>query len=296
MNASAANSPSDPWVRGPVTEHQPYGLVPTFTDAFPGSAGHGPTDVPHLSTPVQPLVDDAAEKSVSWVGAHGGAGATTFAGALGGVDVGHAWPDVTEGHPGDMLLLARTHLSGLQAASKTLDALRTGKHPVGLNLLALVLVADAPGRLPVELWRRVRVMRSVVGTISVPWIAEWRVGRPASKAPRAVMQLAALIPKSSTAPEAHRKDASRREEVSRRERSAAPGHPVRPGGPTGPDQGAHGEPAVQLQPFVYPTPYSPQHVVPSVYSTPSTPPAPHPVHPAPTAGRAQHAPAPKDRR
>ncbi|MFJ2163613.1 DUF6668 family protein [Streptomyces sp. NPDC087856] len=137
---------------------------------------------------------------ISWVGAHGGAGATTFAGALGGVDVGHAWPDVPQGEPGDILLLARTHLAGLQAASKALDSLRTGRHPAGLRLVALVLVADAPGRLPPELWRRVRVLRAAVRTFSVPWIAQWRVGKPAPKAPRSVVELAALIPARTESP------------------------------------------------------------------------------------------------
>ncbi|MER5201228.1 DUF6668 family protein [Streptomyces sp. NPDC002755] len=134
---------------------------------------------------------------ISWVGAHGGAGASTFAAALGGVDVGHAWPDISQDEPGDMLLLARTHLAGLQAASQALDSLRTGRHPAGLQLLALVLVADAPGRLPPELWRRVRVLRAAVRTFNIPWIAQWRVGRPAPKAPRAVVDLAALIPPNS---------------------------------------------------------------------------------------------------
>ncbi|WP_328686111.1 DUF6668 family protein [Streptomyces sp. NBC_00343] len=137
---------------------------------------------------------------ISWVGAHGGAGATTFAGALGGVDIGHAWPDVPQGEPGDILLLARTHLAGLQAASKALDSLRTGRHPAGLRLVALVLVADAPGRLPPELWRRVRVLRAAVRTFSVPWIAQWRVGKPAPKAPRSVVELAALVPARTESP------------------------------------------------------------------------------------------------
>ncbi|MFJ2257215.1 DUF6668 family protein [Streptomyces sp. NPDC087844] len=135
---------------------------------------------------------------ISWVGAHGGAGATTFAGALGGTDIGHAWPVVAEGEPGDVLLLARTHLAGLQAASKALDSLRTGRHPAGIRLVALVLVADAPGRIPPELWRRVRVLRAAVRTFSVPWIPQWRVGKSAPKAPRSIVELAAFI---STRPE-----------------------------------------------------------------------------------------------
>ncbi|MFE1519001.1 DUF6668 family protein [[Kitasatospora] papulosa] len=159
---------------------------PTSVLALPPSL----RDVPPPTGPASP----ARAAGISWVGAHGGAGATTFAEALGGTDIGHAWPEVAEGEPGDVLLLARTHLAGLQAASKALDSLRTGRHPQGIRLVALVLVADAPGRLPPELWRRVRVLRAVVRTFSVPWIPQWRVGKPAPKAPRSVVELAALIP------------------------------------------------------------------------------------------------------
>ncbi|MER6961943.1 hypothetical protein [Streptomyces sp. NPDC000618] len=130
---------------------------------------------------------------ISWANAHGGAGATTFAAALGGTDIGHAWPDVGRGEPGRTLLLARTHDRGLRAAAQALDALRTGRHPPGVHLVAVVLVADAPGRLPLELFRRVRVLRSAARTISVPWISQWRVGEPVAKAPRAIVELAALI-------------------------------------------------------------------------------------------------------
>ncbi|MET8948218.1 DUF6668 family protein [Streptomyces sp. NPDC004542] len=165
--------------------------APTSVLTLPPSIRNAPPPVVRASS--------AAAAGISWVGAHGGAGATTFAGALGGTDVGHAWPEVAQGEPGDILLLARTHLTGLQAASKALDSLRTGRHPSGIRLVALVLVADAPGRLPPELWRRVRVLRAAVRTFSVPWIPQWRIGKPAPKAPRSVVELAALIP---TRPEA----------------------------------------------------------------------------------------------
>lgn len=187
----------------------PSSIPPTAEDASATAIMSRPADILHGSPPtprqapptaVPSMTSPASPVGISWVGAHGGAGASTFAGALGGVDVGHAWPDVSRGEPGDILLLARTHLAGLQAASKALDSLRTGRHPAGIQLVALVLVADAPGRLPPELWRRVRVLRAAVRTISVPWIAQWRVGRPAPKAPRSVVELAALVPARSEDP------------------------------------------------------------------------------------------------
>ncbi|GGV74432.1 DUF6668 family protein [Streptomyces thermoviolaceus] len=130
---------------------------------------------------------------ISWVNAHGGAGATTFAATLGGFDAGNRWPEVSREQPGNIFLLARTHAAGLRSASRALKALHTGKHPAGITLIALVLVADAPGRLPLQLSRRVRVLRSAVPTFTVPWIPAWRLGEPATKPPRAVTDLAALI-------------------------------------------------------------------------------------------------------
>ncbi|MET7608138.1 DUF6668 family protein [Streptomyces avermitilis] len=136
---------------------------------------------------------DGRDQLVTWVNAHGGAGATTFAAVLGGFDAGNRWPEVSRGQPGRTFLLARTHAAGLQAAGRALKTLHTGKHPVGIELLALVLVADAPGRLPLQLSRRVRVLRSATTTVTVPWIPAWRIGGPAAKTPREIADLAALI-------------------------------------------------------------------------------------------------------
>ncbi|MEV0036457.1 DUF6668 family protein [Streptomyces sp. NPDC050804] len=129
---------------------------------------------------------------VSWVAAHGGAGATSLARALGGADVGTRWPDPARDEPGRVLIVARTHASGIQAASTVLDALRTGSHPDGLDLVAVVLVADAPGRLPLELARKVRVLGSAVTTHRIPWIPSWRVGGRTAQLPKEVLALTDL--------------------------------------------------------------------------------------------------------
>ncbi|WP_322741087.1 DUF6668 family protein [Streptomyces hygroscopicus] len=130
---------------------------------------------------------------IGWVNAHGGAGATTLSGALGGVDIGTRWPDVTRGDPGRFLFVARTHAAGLQAASRALESVRTGRHPAGIELMALVLVADAPGRLPLGLAQRVRVLCSAVRSLRVPWVPAWRMGRPVEKAPKEITEIAALV-------------------------------------------------------------------------------------------------------
>ncbi|WP_185932810.1 DUF6668 family protein [Streptomyces sp. WAC 01325] len=129
----------------------------------------------------------------SWVSAHGGAGATTLAEVLGGSDVGARWPDPAEREPSRIVLVARTHATGLKAASRAMDFLRSGRHPPGLELTALVLVADAPGRLPIALSRRVRVLSSAGPTFRVPWIPAWRVGERSDKALSSLADLATFL-------------------------------------------------------------------------------------------------------
>ncbi|MFD4813720.1 DUF6668 family protein [Streptomyces sp. NPDC058417] len=130
---------------------------------------------------------------VSWVGAHGGAGVTSLATALGGVDVGIRWPDPARGEPGRIMVVARTNAAGIQAASTVLDALRVGSHPDGLQMLGVVLVADAPGRLPLSLAQRARVLGSAVTVHRVPWIPSWRLGSRTAHLPRPVHALGELI-------------------------------------------------------------------------------------------------------
>lgn len=79
----------------------------------------------------------------AWVGTHGGAGVSTLAAVYGGHDSGRDWPG--PGAPTSVLLVARTHAAGLLAALRGLELFRRGEHPPGLDLDAVVLVADAPG-------------------------------------------------------------------------------------------------------------------------------------------------------
>ncbi|MGW6015959.1 DUF6668 family protein [Streptomyces sp. NPDC055210] len=154
--------------------------------------GGPPSQIPARPTPNTSSNTDQAS-AVSWVNAHGGAGATTFAAALGGVDLGQSWPNFALGNPGRFFLLARTHAAGLQAASRRMEALRSQNHPPGIELIAVVLVADAPGRLPSELSRRVKVLRSAAPSFIVPWIPAWRIGQPAERAPRPIIEIASII-------------------------------------------------------------------------------------------------------
>ncbi|MBO8195035.1 hypothetical protein ITI46_25770 [Streptomyces oryzae] len=114
-----------------------------------------------------------------WLGVHGGAGVTTLGQAVpGGLDAGRAWP--TAGEPQPVVFVARSSASGLKAVQ---NAARqwASQLVTGVELLGLVVVADAPGRRP----RALRDLLSLVsGTVprlwEIPWVEEWRLGEPPS--------------------------------------------------------------------------------------------------------------------
>lgn len=141
------------------------------------------------AAPVRPL----SAPGVCWVAAHGGAGASTLAKVLGGTDVGCSWPDATRDEPARVLLVARTDAQGLRAAARSLNAVHEARHPAGMALVGLVLVADLPGRLPLELRSRIRLLRSKVPVWRVPWVPGWRLGRPADRLPRQLIKLGRVV-------------------------------------------------------------------------------------------------------
>ncbi|WP_338059271.1 DUF6668 family protein [Streptomyces oceani] len=124
---------------------------------------------------------------------HGGAGASTLAQLVGGVDIGQRWPVPTQGEPTTVLLVARTHAAGLRAISQTLDVLRRGEQPPGVQIAAVILVADAPGRLPRQLNQRIKIIGSAVAVHRVPWVPAWRTGEVKGPIPREVSALARLV-------------------------------------------------------------------------------------------------------
>jgi hypothetical protein len=130
---------------------------------------------------------------IGWVKAHGGAGATSLAELLGGIDVGVRWPEPARGEPRRIVLVGRTSAQGLKSVSQALGALSDGKAPQGLDLVAVVLVADTPGRLPLSLLRRIRIIRSAAHVHRVPWIPAWRVGGRPRALPRQLSTLAQLV-------------------------------------------------------------------------------------------------------
>lgn len=151
------------WIRGPVTVSE---------------------------APPEPAAAHATARRFSFVGTHGGAGVSTLTAVYGGHDCGRDWPGPAA--PRSVLLVARTHASGLSAALHTLELFRRGEAPPGLGLDAVVLVADAPGRLPRPLAQRIKVIDAAIDVHRVPWVPAWRLGDLTGTPPRETEALARL--------------------------------------------------------------------------------------------------------
>jgi hypothetical protein len=114
-----------------------------------------------------------------WVGCHGGAGVTTLATAIGqsAADARGHWPAPQRPDLARTVLVARTHFHGLSTAQLVGRQWASGSVPEGTEVLGLVLVADAPGKLP-------RPLRDLAQLVSggfprvweIPWIEELRRG------------------------------------------------------------------------------------------------------------------------
>ncbi|MGW0968341.1 hypothetical protein [Streptomyces sp. NPDC002516] len=153
-----------------------------------------PAQEPSWGRPKRPrAARGTSREEIGWVKAHGGSGATSLAELFGGVEVGARWPDPARGEPRRVVLVGRTSARGLRSVSQALGALKDGDAPQGLELLGVVLVADAPGRLPLGLLRRIRVLRSVARVHRVPWIPAWRTGGHPKSVPRQLATLATLV-------------------------------------------------------------------------------------------------------
>jgi hypothetical protein len=147
----------------------------------------GPVTVPEPPAPEPPT---SGARHFSWVGTHGGAGVSTLVAVYGGHDCGRRWPGPAD--PPSVLLVARTHAAGLAAAARAVEDFRHRRTPAGLDLDSVVLVADAPGRLPRPLAQRVKLLQSAVDVHRVPWVPAWRLGGIDADPPRGTESLVRL--------------------------------------------------------------------------------------------------------
>src|SRR5699024_488177 len=120
--------------------------------------------------PIAPA-DQDRPPAIWLLGAHGGAGVTTLkdSWAPAGDCLG-GWP-AADADP-YTVIVCRAHARGLEAAHILLRQARAG-HIGRAQLVGLVTVADAPGKLPSRLRRRLRVVQAAAPTAwSIPWIGE----------------------------------------------------------------------------------------------------------------------------
>lgn len=151
---------------------------------------------PHLGG-ADPLPATAA--AWWWLGVHGGAGVSTLAFFLpGGAQAHRCWPDPAHGGPRVVVLVCRTHLSGLARARDAARQWAAADVPAGLLLGGAVAVADAPGRLTRPQSEALRLLSGVVPRLwTVPWTEELRVVEtpaelpPPHRVPPAVARLGA---------------------------------------------------------------------------------------------------------
>ncbi|MQA03538.1 MAG: hypothetical protein GEV07_12735 [Streptosporangiales bacterium] len=127
---------------------------------------------------------------VAWwaVGVHGGAGVTRLVSgmAAGGYDVSQHWPVVPAGVKArPLLLVARTDQHGLRAAQDAIREWFWRLTPPGFDLAGLVLMADAPGKLPPPLRNQARTLAGSVPRVwHIPWVEEWRFGEQPERPPK----------------------------------------------------------------------------------------------------------------
>lgn len=184
--------PPNPWL--PLKEDEPGAPVPGTT---PRVVASGP-ERPQAGVPTPDQVDQLPVRSHSitaalWVvGVHGGSSESTVAHLHANWrPAGHAWPGADARGPVPVVLVARTSARGLTAAKSASKQWGAGLVP-HVRLLGLILVDDAPGRLP----RPLRDLSRVVAggyprTWRVPWVEPWRLGEDVSPttAPREVRRL-----------------------------------------------------------------------------------------------------------
>jgi hypothetical protein len=189
----------NPWVQSPerTAESGADELATTAAPAAPVLSA-APALSPQAASVVAPREHlprcsiDVPRGTVAlwWVGTHGGAGESTLEQLLeGSRAMGHAWPhsDERTTELPHVVLVARTSARGLRSAQ--LAAMEWASGDVPVHLVGLVLIADAPGRLPKPLKDFAQVVAGGVPHVwRIPWVEEWRLGDPVSAdtAPKAL--------------------------------------------------------------------------------------------------------------
>lgn len=140
-----------------------------------------PTPAPVATTPDtttenEESTDTGRDRPV-FVGAHGGAGATAWAGILGGIDAGHinAWD--THRKTAALVLVLRASLDGVTAAKNALATQGAD------TFTAALVVAAGPGRAPRRINDELRILAGAVPLARTPWVPELLLKRAVNTTP-----------------------------------------------------------------------------------------------------------------
>lgn len=147
----------------------------------PASAPPGPPRaLEHLTTPPgepAPRPAPPVGAGIWLLGTHGGSGVQCLVAVLPGTRcAGKAWPTpATSRQP--VVLVCRGNQRGLSSAQEYARAYRDSDLAAGLQLLGVIVSADAPGRTPPPLRRLERLLSGAVPVLGhVPWDPTWRLG------------------------------------------------------------------------------------------------------------------------
>lgn len=165
-----------------------------------------PTAVPigvreHWQLAARRITETEMSASVWWLGVHGGAGESTLETLfVGSRACDHLWPVGPIGAPTRVVLVARTNAHGLRAVQTAVrDA---SERELAVSIRGLVLMADAPGRLPRQLRELAELVAGAASPVwRFPWVPAWRLGEPPSgaNAPcEAAQLLEQLVPRSES--------------------------------------------------------------------------------------------------
>lgn len=140
-----------------------------------------PAAAPNLPPPMPPPVPPARGGSGVWLlGTHGGSGARCLSAVLPDTRcTGRAWPISWSSRREPVVLVCRANHRGLTAAQDYARAYRDDGLAERLQLLGVIVSADAPGRMPTPLRRLERLLSGAVPILGhAPWEATWRLGPP----------------------------------------------------------------------------------------------------------------------
>lgn len=172
--------------------------------ATPDATGPAPADVatpaapPFVASPVPPAHVPARPESggtgVWLLGTHGGSGARCLSAVLNGTRLaGKTWPTPVNGRE-PVVLVCRGDHRGLSSAQEYARAYRDGGLAEQLQLVGVIVSADAPGRTPPPLRRLERLLSGAAPIIGhAPWEPTWRTGPPQTTAAAEALPWAAKL-------------------------------------------------------------------------------------------------------